>query len=66
MAAFPAITVVDDVGTEYRYTSGGSFGHETATRGDMMFRPAPPPAASILTIAHRDASVAVRLTAELR
>ena len=59
---FPPVTVTDDMGTEYRYTSGGSFGHTTAIRGDTMFRPAPPPAASVLAIAHRDGSVAVNLT----
>jgi hypothetical protein len=58
---FPPVTVADDVGTEYRSTSGGSFGHETALRGDAMFRPAPPPAASVLTIAHCHQSVAVSL-----
>jgi hypothetical protein len=58
----PPVTVADDVGTEYRYTSGGSFGHATALRGDTMFRPAPPRGASVLAIAHRDASVAVNLT----
>ena len=57
----PPVKVVDDVGTEYRYTSGGGFGHATALRGDTMFRPAPPPAASRLTISHRDASVTVSL-----
>src|SRR4051794_11426672 len=58
---FPPVTVADDVGTEYRYTSGGGFGHSTALRGDTMFQPAPPSAASVLTISRRDASVAVTL-----
>ena len=56
---FPPVTVADDVGTEYRYTSGGGFGHASALRGDTMFVPAPPPSASILTIWHQDRSVAV-------
>jgi hypothetical protein len=57
----PPVTLDDDVGTSYRYTSGGSFGHATARRGDTMFVPAPPPTATSLTISHRDASVAVSL-----
>jgi hypothetical protein len=60
-APFPPVTVTDDVGTDYRPGSGGSFGHATALRGDAMFRPAPPPEASLLTIAHGDATVAVSL-----
>jgi hypothetical protein len=45
----PPVTLADDVGTEYRHTSGGAFGHAT-DRGDAMFVPAPPAAASVLTI----------------
>jgi hypothetical protein len=58
---FPPVSVADDVGTRYRPGSGGSFGHATAIRGDAMFRPTPPPEASVLTIRHGDASVAVKL-----
>ena len=58
---FPPVTVADDVATEYCYTSGGTFGHATALRGDTLFRATPPPAASLLTISHRDASVTVGL-----
>jgi hypothetical protein len=57
----PPVTLADDVGTKYRHTSGGAFGHATADRGDAMFVPAPPPAASVLTISHHDRSVAVSL-----
>jgi hypothetical protein len=57
----PPVTVADDVGTEYRHTSGGAFGHTAAVRGDAMFVPAPPPDASVLTISHHDRSVAVNL-----
>jgi hypothetical protein len=57
----PPVSVADDVGTEYRYTSGGGFGHSTALRGDTMFQPAPPRGASALTISHGDASVDVKL-----
>jgi hypothetical protein len=57
----PPVSVADDVGTEYRYTSGGAFGHSTALRGDTMFLPAPPRGASALTISHGDASVEVKL-----
>jgi hypothetical protein len=58
---FPPVTVADDVGTHYLPGSGGSFGHASALRGDAMFRPAPPPEASILTVTHGDASVAISL-----
>lgn len=58
---YPPVTLTDDVGTEYRYTSGGAFGHLTAERGDAMFVPAPPPAATVLTISHHDRSVAVNI-----
>jgi len=58
---FPPVTVADDVAREYRYTSGGTFGHTTGLRGDTLFRATPPPAASLLTISHRDGSVTVGL-----
>jgi hypothetical protein len=57
----PPVMLADDVGTDYRHTSGGGFGHLTVERGDAMFVPTPPPAASVLTISHHDRSVAVNL-----
>jgi hypothetical protein len=61
----PPVTVADDVGTEYRHTSGGAFGHDTAVRRDAMFIPARPPTAAVLTISHGGESVDVNLRADL-
>jgi hypothetical protein len=58
---YPPVAVSDDLGTSYRYTSGGAFGHSSALRGDTMFVPAPPREASALTITHGDGTVAVAL-----
>jgi hypothetical protein len=51
----------DDVGTHYRYFSGGAFGHEDAIRVEALYAPAPPATATTLATSYRGERVSVRL-----
>jgi hypothetical protein len=54
--------LVDDVGTEYRPSGGGSRGGSYGTTGEADFAPAPPAFASKLTITWLDLTVDVPLS----
>jgi hypothetical protein len=58
----PPVELHDDLGTTYRFVGGGASGHADAVRGDALFVPAPPPAASRLHLSRNGQTMEVPLS----